>query len=92
MDGCDVGPHRARPGAVRLFLCLRRRLTRSINHRLERHMKPKLYRLGAFQQRLDSEIRRELKRPVPSALRLLRLKMLRLGLQARLHRHAPLAI
>jgi hypothetical protein len=73
-------------------LCLRRRLSRSINHRLERHMKLKLYRLSAVQQRLDSEIRRELERPAPSALRLLRLKMLRLGLQARLHRQAPLAI
>ena len=55
-------------------------------------MKPKFYRLSAVQQRVDSEIRRELKRPAPSALRLLRLKMLRLGLQARLHRHVPLAI
>ena len=52
----------------------------------------KLYRHSAVQQRLDSEIRRELERPVPSALRLLRLKMLRLGLQARMHRQAPLAI
>ncbi|HEY0086844.1 MAG TPA: hypothetical protein VGB65_13185 [Allosphingosinicella sp.] len=55
-------------------------------------MTSKLYRLSAFQQRLDSEIRRELRRAKPSALRLLRLKMLRLGLQARLHRQAPLAI
>ena len=53
-------------------------------------MKTTLYRLGVIHRRLDDEIRRELKRRVPDAIRLLRLKKLKLAVKDRLHRHLPL--
>jgi uncharacterized protein len=43
------------------------------------------YRLTAVHNRLDEEIRRELRQRRPDSLRLLRLKTLRLAVKARLH-------
>ena len=48
-----------------------------------------MYRLSTIHQRLDEEIRRELKRRAPDAMRLLRLKRLKLAVKDRLHRHVP---
>lgn len=42
------------------------------------------YRLSVIHHRLDTEIRRELKRRVPDSIRLLRLKKLRLMVKDRL--------
>lgn len=44
-----------------------------------------LYRLSVIHQRLDDEIRRELKRRLPDTTRLLRLKKLKLAVKDRLH-------
>jgi hypothetical protein len=44
-----------------------------------------LYRLIVVHKRLDDEIRRELKRRFPDAIRLLRLKKLKLIVKDRLH-------
>jgi hypothetical protein len=52
-------------------------------------MNPTIYRLFVIHRRLDEEIRRELKRRFPDALRLLRLKKLKLAVKDRLHRMAP---
>jgi hypothetical protein len=52
-------------------------------------MKSTLYRLSAMHRRLDEEVRRELKRRVPDAIRLLRLKKLKLAVKDRLHRNVP---
>jgi hypothetical protein len=49
-----------------------------------------IYRLSVMHQRLDDEIRKELKRRVPDTIRLLRLKKLRLAIKDRLYRIAPL--
>lgn len=46
-----------------------------------------IYRLSTIHRRLDEEIRRELKHRAPDAIRLLRLKKLRLAVKDRLHRH-----
>jgi hypothetical protein len=43
-----------------------------------------MYRLSVVHHRLDSEIRRELKRRIPNTIRLLRLKKLRLMVKDRL--------
>ena len=48
-------------------------------------MNPFNYRLTLAHSRLDAEIRREQKQRVPDALRLLRLKKLRLAIKDRLH-------
>ena len=48
-----------------------------------------LYRLSTIHRKLDDEIRRELKRRAPDAIRLLRLKKLKLAVKDRLHRHMP---
>lgn len=45
-----------------------------------------IYRLTIVHRRLDTEIRRELKRRVPDSMRLLRLKKLRLAIKDRLFR------
>lgn len=45
------------------------------------------YRLSVIHRRLDDEIRRELKRRLPDAMRLLRLKRLRLMVKDRLAGH-----
>ena len=45
------------------------------------------YRLSVIHRRLDDEIRRELKRRIPDAMRLLRLKRLRLMVKDRLAGH-----
>jgi hypothetical protein len=44
-----------------------------------------LYRLSVIHERLDDEIRRELKRRLPDHIRLLRLKKLKLAVKDRLH-------
>lgn len=49
-------------------------------------MNPFNYRLTLAHSKLDSEIRREQKRRVPDAWRLLRLKKLRLAIKDRMHR------
>jgi hypothetical protein len=46
-----------------------------------------IYRLTVIHRRIDEEIRRELKRRFPDAIRLLRLKKLRLAVKDRLFRH-----
>jgi hypothetical protein len=48
------------------------------------------YRLSVIHRRLDDEIRRELKRRMPDAMRLLRLKRLRLMVKDRLAGHIRL--
>lgn len=53
-----------------------------------------MFRLSVIHRRLDDEIRRELKRRTPDALRVLRLKKLRLAVKDRLaghHKHHSLA-
>jgi hypothetical protein len=45
------------------------------------------YRLSVIHRRLDEEIRFELKRRFPDAIRLLRLKKLKLAVKDRLHSH-----
>jgi len=50
-------------------------------------MSAMMYRLSVIHHRLDEEIRRELKRRVPNAIRLLRLKKLRLMIKDRLAGH-----
>jgi hypothetical protein len=52
-------------------------------------MNPVIYRLSTVHRKLDEEIRRELKRRAPDAIRLLRLKKLKLAVKDRLHRHVP---
>jgi hypothetical protein len=47
-------------------------------------MSAMMYRLSVVHHRLDSEIRRELKRRIPNTIRLLRLKKLRLMVKDRL--------
>ena len=47
------------------------------------------YRLSTIHRRLDDEIRGELKHRRPDALRLLRLKKLKLAIKDRLFRRAP---
>lgn len=51
-----------------------------------------MFRLSVIHQRLDEEIRRELKRRMPDSMRLLRLKKLRLAIKDRLHRIAPVPL
>ncbi|MFZ3484982.1 DUF465 domain-containing protein [Sphingomonas sp. 3-13AW] len=46
------------------------------------------YRLTQLHQRLDEQIRAEMKRRAPDALNLLRLKRLRLRVKDRLHAHS----
>lgn len=46
-----------------------------------------IYRLTLIHRRLEEEIGRELKRRVPDAIRLLRLKKLKLAVKDRLHGH-----
>ena len=46
-----------------------------------------LYKMTLLHRRLDSEIRRELKRKFPNHFRLLRLKKLKLAVKDRLHNH-----
>lgn len=48
------------------------------------------YRLSVIHRRLDDEIRSELKRRIPDAMRLLRLKRLRLMVKDRLAGHVRL--
>jgi len=48
-------------------------------------MSTAFYRLSVIHRRLDDEIRRELKRRIPDAIRLLRLKKLKLAVKNRLH-------
>jgi hypothetical protein len=48
------------------------------------------YRLTVTHRKLDEEIRREMKRRMPDAIRLLRLKKLKLMVKDRLHRNLPL--
>ena len=48
-------------------------------------MNATLYRLTLVHRRLDEEIRRELKGRFPDAVRLLRLKKLKLAVKDRLH-------
>ena len=50
-------------------------------------MNAMIYRLTLVHRKLDEEIRRELKRRFPDAMRLLRLKKLRLAIKDRLFRH-----
>lgn len=50
-------------------------------------MSAALYRLSVIHRRLDEEIRSELKRRVPDALRLLRLKKLKLAVKDQLAGH-----
>ena len=45
------------------------------------------YRLSVIHARLDTEIRRELKKRLPDSMRLLRLKKLKLAVKDRLHHH-----
>ena len=45
------------------------------------------YRLSVSHARLDTEIRRELKKRLPDSMRLLRLKKLKLAVKDRLHHH-----
>lgn len=45
------------------------------------------YRLSVIHARLDTEIRRELKKRLPDSIRLLRLKKLKLAVKDRLHHH-----
>ena len=51
-------------------------------------MKALIYRLLLVHGRLDAEVRREHKRQFPEALRLLRLKKLKLTIKDRMHRLA----
>lgn len=51
-------------------------------------MKALIYRLLLVHSRLDAEVRREHKRQFPDALRLLRLKKLKLAMKDRMHRLA----
>ena len=46
-----------------------------------------MYRLTRIHRKLDDEIRRETKRRLPSSIRLLRLKALKLAIKDRLFRH-----
>jgi uncharacterized protein len=52
-------------------------------------MNPFFTRLIMIHARLDAEVRREHARLVPDALRLLRLKKLRLAIKDRMHRLMP---
>jgi hypothetical protein len=59
------------------------------NHRLgEKAMNALNYRLLLVHSKLDAEVRREHKRRFPNALRLLRLKKLRLAIKDRMYRLA----
>jgi hypothetical protein len=51
-----------------------------------------LYRLSETHRKLDEEISREMKRRLPDAIRLLRLKKLKLMIKDRLHRHVPISL
>lgn len=46
-----------------------------------------IYRLSVIHARLDSEIRRELKKRLPDNIRLLRLKKLKLAVKDRINQH-----
>ena len=48
-------------------------------------MNPMIFRLSVIHKKLDDEIRFELKRRVPDAIRLLRLKKLKLAVKDRLY-------
>ena len=50
-------------------------------------MNPFTYRLTVVHHKLDGEIRRELRKRIPDAFRLLRLKKLKLAVKDRLHGH-----
>ncbi len=54
-------------------------------------MSAMFFRLTRIHRRLDDEIRREVKRRAPDAIRLLRLKKLKLAVKDRLYRHVPLS-
>ena len=50
-------------------------------------MNKALYRLSQIHRRLDDEIRTELRQRIPNAIRLIRLKKLRLAVKDRLFGH-----
>jgi uncharacterized protein len=63
-----------------------RRAIRSMSHRWRVAMNAYIYRLSVVHRRLDEEIRREARARFPDAIKLLRLKKLRLAVKDRLTR------
>lgn len=55
-----------------------------MHHRKGMQMRSSTYRLTRLHHRIDDAIRSELRRALPDAIRLLRLKSLRLAIKARL--------
>lgn len=87
LDDRDVGPHRVSSMQVQVVTPLLHRAD-PIDDTIDwkEAMKALIYKLTVLHSRLEDEIRSEYKRRLPDAMRLLRLKKLRLAVKDRLHR------